>query len=198
MAFIPVTPLPFGMLESAPVIPKLYWNVTSQEQRIKRLCEKLTELFDYAQALAVALNQDTAAIRELQAAFQKFMESGFDDYYKEQVIAWIDAHMQEIIESMLHKMVFFGLTSDGYFCAYIPESWDEITFDTGAVYGRSDYGRLILRFDAEGHGVIDNTYSYSLNYKPNDFTRLVRDLEAIGNRSDETYDAVFTNISEVL
>ena len=44
-------------------------------------------------------------------------------------------------------MVFFGLTLDGYFVAYIPESWTQIIFDTGAVYGTPEYGRLILSYD---------------------------------------------------
>lgn len=210
MAFIPVTPLPFGMLESAPVIPKLYWDVTSQEQRIKRLCEKLTELFDYAQMLAVTLNQDTAAIKELQAAFKRFMESGFDDYYKAQVIAWIDAHMREVLEAITRKMVFFGLTSDGYFCAYIPDSWHEISFDTGAVFGRSDYGRLILRFEPnDAMGVIDNTYGANASFSNAQLSaanrtlsgvidQLINDLEITTRRSDVTYAAEFTNLDEVV
>ena len=56
------------------------------------------------------------------------------------------------------KQVYFGLTSDGYFCAYVPDSWSDITFDTGATYGTETYGRLILRFDSDGSGVIDNTH----------------------------------------
>lgn len=37
------------------------------------------------------------------------------------------------------KFVTFGLTDDGYFCAYIPESWKDVEFDT------SENGELILR-----------------------------------------------------
>lgn len=57
----------------------------------------------------------------------------------------------------VRAMVFFGLTSDGHFCAYIPGSWADIEFDTGAVYGTSQYGRLLLRYRTDGSEVIDNT-----------------------------------------
>ena len=49
------------------------------------------------------------------------------------------------------------MTDDGYFCAYVPDSWVDIEFDTGAVYGYYTYGRLILRYIVDGSGVIDNT-----------------------------------------
>ena len=54
--------------------------------------------------------------------------------------------MPNIISEAI-KTVYFGLTLDGYFVAYIPESWTQIIFDTGAVYGTPEYGRLILSYD---------------------------------------------------
>lgn len=199
MAFTPPIPLvPYWDFHpGAPIVPKLYWDAVSPEQGVHRLAQELRKLCEYANAIATSVNLDHKIIEELQDAFEKFVESGFDDYYAKQIQAWIDAHLADIIGAAA-KMVFFGLTDDGYFCAYIPDSWNEITFDTGMVYGRSDYGRLILRFDADGKGVIDNTYSYSLNSKPSDFRQLVADLEANANRTDQAYDALFTNLDEVI
>ena len=150
---------PYFVLDSAPVIPKFYWDTYSQEQRIKRLCEELHKVVAYANMLGENINLDHAMIAELQAAFEKFQESGFLDYYEQQLEAWINENMPGIIKQSI-MMVWFGLTDDGYFVAYIPESWDDITFDTGMVFGRFDYGRLILRYDVDGSGVIDNTGAY--------------------------------------
>lgn len=156
----PIIPYRDYLLDSAPVIPKFYWDTYSQEQRIKRLCEELHKLVCYANELGVAINLDHDIIEQLEADFEKFKESGFFDYYAEQIREWINANMPDIIAQSI-KMVFFGLTDDGYFCAYIPESWSDIQFDTGMVYGRFDYGRLLLRYDVDGaRSVIDNTGRY--------------------------------------
>ena len=42
---------------------------------------------------------------------------------------WLNKNGIDIIGNLV-KAVFFGLTDAGYFIAYIPESWDEITFNT--------------------------------------------------------------------
>lgn len=48
------------------------------------------------------------------------------------------------------KFVFFGLTDDGYFVAYIPEPWDSIIFNTTnydiKIEGVTDFGRLVLSY----------------------------------------------------
>lgn len=149
-------PLYPAFAPTAPIIPKMYWDAITPEQQVHRLCKELHKLCEYSNALAEALNLDHQIIDKLEADFTQFMESGFDDYYKQQVAQWIASHLEEITQSFVERSVYFGLTSDGYFCAYIPESWSDITFDTGMVYGRDDYGRLILRFTVDGRGVIDN------------------------------------------
>lgn len=89
--------------------------------------------------------------------FNAFKEHGFDDYYAEQIAAWVKANAEGVIKDMLGIGVYFGLTSDGYFCAYSPATWSDVQFDTGAIYGTEEYGRLILRYLVNGQGVIDNT-----------------------------------------
>ena len=192
---IPIPPFP-PVAPGAPVVPKLYWDAMSQEQRIHRLCQELHNIVDHCNVMGQAINLDHDIIAQLETDFQRFQESGFDDYYAEQIERWIRDNA-ELLFTDLAQMVFFGLTMDGRFCAYVPESWSDITFDTGMVYGRSDYGRLILRFSSDGSDVIDNTYGYSLA-QPTEVETLIRDLEVVTNRSDETYDAVFTNMNEVI
>lgn len=151
----PIPPF-WGFSAFTPTIPKLYWDVKSQEQRILNLFDLLNKLVCYAEQMGIQLNVSQDELEKLKAEFEKFKESGFDEYYEKQIEQWMQDNAATLFEK-LAKMVFFGLTDDGYFCAYIPDSWADITFDTGAVYGQADYGRLILRFDADGTGVINNT-----------------------------------------
>ena len=151
-----------GFTEFTPTIPKLYFNVDSQEQRIYALCKRLHKLVCYADMLGEKINVNHDDIVELQELFEKFMQSGFDDYYAEQVEAWIDSHLQYIFEHTA-KQVYFGLNEQGYFVAYIPESWDDIVFDTGMQYGIDTYGRLILRWDVGNSGE-------TVNQRPEDWS----------------------------
>lgn len=132
-----------GFTEFTSSIPKLYWNVKSQEQRILALCKQLHKLICYSDMLADHIEIDHADIVELQELFKEFQESGFDDYYAEQVEKWISEHLEFIYDHTI-KQIYFGLTEDGYWCAWIPESWDDITFDTIMNYSDPNYGSLVL------------------------------------------------------
>lgn len=61
---------------------------------------------------------------------------------------WINRNLEDIIADAM-KMVFFGLTDDGYFVAYIPDSWDDITFGTSGLDdfpSDVDFGHLTLSY----------------------------------------------------
>lgn len=169
-----------------PEIPKLYWDVKSQEQRYFTICENLHKIVCYLDCLSDHVNMDHDEIEKLKALFEEFMTSGFDDYFKDRIIEWLDTHQKEVWEA-LGQMVFFGLTMDGYFCAYVPDSWSDIVFDTGAVYGTQEYGRLILRYNVEGHGVIDNTG----NQLPT-MSQWMREFEDLKKRVEKNENTLYT------
>lgn len=149
-----------GFTDFTPTIPKMYWDVESQEQRIHAICKQLHKLVCYADMLGDKINLNREDIDELQRLFEQFMESGFEDYYAQQIEAWVDEHMPDIIDRSV-KMVFFGLTDDGHFCAYIPDTWEEIQFDTGYNYSdQNTYGHLILNMYV--------TDTFQVNGKPTD------------------------------
>lgn len=143
-----IVPPFIGFTDYTPTIPKMYWDVKSQEQRIKSMCELINKLICYADMLGTLENESREDILNLMEQFEQFKESGFLDYYEQQLNAWIHENMQEIIETSM-KMVFFGLTLDGYFVAYIPESWNDIIFDTVMEYANENYGRLVLSMQVD-------------------------------------------------
>ena len=189
--------VPYGSYTAyTPALPQFYWDVYSAEQRVKHICYEIDKIIAYANMLGVNINATHEDIEKLQELFQKFQDQGLAELYEKLLQQWVDDNMERIISRAV-KFVYFGLTNDGYFCAYIPDSWDEITFDTGAVYGRSDYGRLILKMQTDSPNSIDNTYSYSLSQSAS-LKQLIADLEVNSKRTDSTFDTLFTNLDQTI
>ena len=187
----PIPPF-WGFSAFTPTIPKLYWNVKSQEQRILNLFDLLNKLVCYCDNMGLQIDVNVQDIANLQTAMQELKDGGLVDYYEKQIYAWIQANMADLLSAGINQ-VYFGLTKDGHFCAYVPDSWQDIQFDTGAVYGRSDYGRLILRMNVDGDNAIDNTYSYTLA-QDTTTEQIQSDLELNTQRTDATYKTLFTNL----
>ena len=119
--------------------------------------EQIWWLYAHAKNLpdTVKYNELRAQVSQLFELYNQLVEQGFDAYYEEwnkELEDWLTENAGQIY-AVFAKQVFFGLTDDGYFCAYVPDSWADIWFDTGAIYGTPEYGRLILSFDADGHPV---------------------------------------------
>ena len=138
------------------VLPAVFDDSLSYYELLAKVVDKLNEGLSSTSKLVGIVAENSENIAELQELFKKFMESGFDDYYRDQIEQWFRDNAFNIYK-LIAKQVFFGLTEDGYFCAYVPDSWKEIEFDTGMNYGTYTYGRLILRYETDGSGVIDNT-----------------------------------------
>lgn len=89
-----------------------------------------------------------SAITALQQA-DKDINKRIDDVIKEiETLVDDDTIMKLVVDAISEaiKMVFFGLSDDGYFVAYIPNSWDCITFGTILDCESPDYGKLTLSY----------------------------------------------------
>lgn len=104
----------------------------------RKAAETLKDLGNYAERVA-----------ELEDAVDK-LERG--DLTPELAASFVDLVQRDIIGLVgdMVKFVFFGLTQDGYFVAYIPEPWDSIIFNTTnydiRIDGVTDFGRLVLSY----------------------------------------------------
>ena len=143
MTFTPTTNvLPFwGWTWDTPALPEFYWDVYSNEQRIKKLCWEFAKMVAFSNYLVDNINVDHELITQLQNVFNDFLDHGFDEHYKEQVKQWIDQNFKAIMDGLLGHMLFFVLDKDGYFRAYIPEKWAFI-LDTDMDYNSENYGCL--------------------------------------------------------
>lgn len=84
-------------------------------------------------------------INNLNAELEKVKNGDYVTLYLDSIIAWIDKNLQELVARIV-KYVVFGLSSDGHFVAYIPETWDFITFDTILDANSDLYGHLVLQW----------------------------------------------------
>lgn len=144
-------PIYSGWTQYTPVIPKLYWDVYSAEQRMKQLCKNFDKVEHYLDYVAELMNEWNIEFSDnIRAEFEAMwyeINNGLENAAKE----WV-ANNLEWVFTHIAKQVYFGLNEQGYFVAYIPDGWDDIVFDTGFIYGEDTYGRLILRWDVDDSG----------------------------------------------
>lgn len=87
--------------------------------------------------------------KQLKTLYDQIVSGRFPDSIKNAFLSWMRTNAPDIISEII-KTVFFGLTDDGYFVAYIPDSWDDIIFNTTGlditVALQPEYGHLVLSY----------------------------------------------------
>ena len=99
-------------------------------------------LEDFIKNFGGAYEELTKILEDLErGVFPPCIEKAFEE--------WMRVHANELVGGMV-KNVFFEITDDGYFVANIPESWEEIEFNTTGldieVALQPEYGHLILSY----------------------------------------------------
>ena len=102
--------------------------------------ETLCKVVKYLNEVITAENQIIEEVDELKAELQTVQE-------------WIDnfdtSFAESIIREYLATMIFVEISDAGYFLYFIPESWDDITFNTTGLdisIANYEYGRLVLSY----------------------------------------------------
>lgn len=58
--------------------------------------------------------------------------------------------LDKLVTTIIPQLITFGLTDDGYFCAYIPEQWKNMQFFTDVSdFDAFPFGRLQLTYEVE-------------------------------------------------
>lgn len=143
----PFSAVPYASYTNfTPVLPAFYYDVYSSEQRIKAICLEIDKLINYADMLGININATHDDVAKLQQEFEQFKNNEMLDFYEKQLQKWIDTNMERLMREALLKFIVPGITEDGYFCIYKPDSWNDIQLEFGTDYGSNDYGCVILRF----------------------------------------------------
>lgn len=91
-------------------------------------------------------------IDDLKNLYNAIMSGNLPEGMKEGIRRWMEVNALNLVGELV-KMVFFGITDDGYFIAYIPESWNDIIFGTTGLDDFPpgvEYGHLTLSFNIGG------------------------------------------------
>lgn len=118
------------------ILPLDFTAHMTDYEYITHVCHKLNEIIENENATGPAIE----AIQKDLEAIQKELDTITNGDY---------SFLKQIIETAI-KNVWFGLTEDGRFVAYVPESWEDITFGTSNFDTFIDcvpeFGRLLLSY----------------------------------------------------
>lgn len=120
------------------LLSKIYDYLNHIREDVKKIDEIL-------QSYNITIEQLEADINYCKSEIDKIKNGEYTEQYIDALSKWIDNNLQMMVERIV-KYVSFGLTNDGYFCAYIPDSWDFIRFDTIANTDDDLYGHLLLEW----------------------------------------------------
>lgn len=120
------------------VLPLVYDDSLSYYEVLCKCCKYINCLITDNNGLIAQVDE----LNKEMAEVQKWIDN-YDDSFAEAIV-------REWLEKNLASMVFFGLTDDGYFCAYIPDNWNHIDFATTGFdiceCPCEEYGRIVLLY----------------------------------------------------
>ena len=113
----------------------LSWVIT----KIKALMDQVKNLEDWKA-------EHETEYQELKDLYDAVMSGNFPPSIVAAFEDWMYRNAIDLVGKLV-KHVYFGLTNDGYFCAFIPENWQDIQFDTVSNFDDPLFGHLMLIYD---------------------------------------------------
>lgn len=91
-------PFPYfrNFVYGTPVIPDIYWNAYSYEERIKKLCMEYAKLIEFVDSMVDTVNDQYRQVEEINQKVEEIINQAiadgeFDDIITNAVQAWLDA-----------------------------------------------------------------------------------------------------------
>lgn len=120
----------------------LRWMV-SQIQSLTALVQGIAKGQESQGGNITALNSAMADLAAAQKCITDRLNDG--DFENGKFLEWADKNLPAMVCEMV-RFVWFGLTPDGHFCAYVPANWGWLTFNTGTDITEPEYGHLIITY----------------------------------------------------
>lgn len=120
----------------------LRWMV-SQIQSLTALVQGIAKGQESQGGNITALNSAMADLAAAQKCINDRLNDG--DFENGKFLEWADKNLPAMVCEMV-RFVWFGLTPDGHFCAYVPANWGWLTFNTGTDITEPEYGHLIIKY----------------------------------------------------
>lgn len=116
----------------------LGWLIRSTKKLID-CCDEMTEW-------KAAHEPEYEKLKEL---YNELLSGELPPAMEESIENWFNDNALSLVGDLVHN-VSFGLTNSGYFVAYIPEGWSDITFHTTGLditlELEPEYGHLVLSY----------------------------------------------------
>ena len=142
VSYSPLTLKYLCMYNIQKVLPAVYDDSLSYYELLAKIQAKMNEIIVSENNLNEWQQAQDEVIALLEERVDDFIDGGYIEEFDRFVQDWLDRNFDDYIAKWAH-MVFFGLTDDGYFCAYLPHDWSFI-FDSVFDYEDPNYGRLII------------------------------------------------------
>ena len=122
------------------VLPLVYDDSLSYYELLCKVVSKLNELIEKYATFDDVVAEIQSAIDELQ----------------KQIDAFDTSYIEKLIKDKLANMIYVGISDAGYIIYYIPESWNDVSFNTTGLditneqlvnnghVADYEYGRLVL------------------------------------------------------
>lgn len=124
-------------------------HTRSYEGDLGYIIKNMSKLIDDYNSIVDDQKAIDEKMAEIEATYQAILNGDFPEALKEAFYNWMIENASNIVARMI-KNVFFGLTDSGYFCAWVPESWQDITFKTSEYDYTTplcpEFGHLILQY----------------------------------------------------
>lgn len=124
----------------------LYPYINENDLNLDYLLKHVKELMARVSTLEQWRLEHEAEYNELKTLYDQVMSGNFPPTIVDAFYNWMSANALALVGSLV-KHVYFGLTDSGYFCAFIPENWSDVTFDTIDTFEDPLYGHLMLLYD---------------------------------------------------
>lgn len=111
-------------------------------EHFKEIIDDIDSLESWKSTHQQAYNELKNLTDNINARLTNIEDGDFPDSLYNAMKTWWEANAVDLVGELV-RFVFFGLTPDGYFVAYIPENWRDINFDTIITPGE-DYGKLCI------------------------------------------------------
>ena len=115
------------------VIPLVYDDSLSYYEVLCKVVHYINKIIDTSNEIIENVDQLKEELKVVQDWINNFDTS----------------YLEEIIREYIATMIFVEISESGYFIYYIPESWNDITFNTTGLdvtIPDTDYGRLVLSY----------------------------------------------------
>ena len=132
----------------------MFWNeypyTDFHELNLSWTLKTIRSLMDAVKQIDGWIENHQTEYEELKELYDQITSGNFPDSIKEAFAEWMEDNALDLVGELV-KMVIFNITDDGYFVAYIPESWDDIIFNTTGLditlALQPEYGHLVLSYD---------------------------------------------------